>query len=120
MGEFMGTIDSDPTTQNVEMGGENAGVEANAEAGTEAEIPGYETDVPDVRSDDIVRQGKDEFPCFDVSADEFNQNMQDGRRRIRWKNGSSAQKYMTGTKYNRSFFVRHTDDNGKKFVRKIK
>lgn len=120
MGEFMGTIDNDPTTKNVEMGGEVAGAEANAEAGTEAQIPGYETDVPDVRADDIVRQGKDEFPCFDVSQEEFNQNMQDGRRRIRWKNGSAAQKYMTGTKYNRSFYVRHTDNNGKKFVRKIK
>lgn len=120
MGEFMGSSGDNHMADNITTGGEVEGVEASAEAGTEEQIPGYETDVPDVRADDIVRQGKDEFPCFDVSADEFHQNMQDGRRRLRWKNGSAAQKYMSGTKYNRSFYVRHTDGAGKKYVRKIK
>jgi hypothetical protein len=123
MGEFMGDSGANHGNDNansVTMGGEQAGTEANAEAGTEAQIPGYETDVADVRSDDIIRQGKDEFPCFDVTQDEFNQNMQDGRRRLRWKNGSPAQKYMSGTKYNRPFYVRTTDSAGKTYVRKIK
>lgn len=120
MGEFMGDSGDNHMADNITTGGEVEGVEANAEAGTEAQIPGYETDVKDVRSDDIVKQGKDEFPCFDVTADEFHQNMQDGRRRLRWKNGSAAQKYMSGTKYNRPFYVRTTDGAGKKYVRKIK
>ena len=116
MGEFMGSSGDSHNPENVTMGGPVAG----GEAGTEEQIPGYETDVKDVRSDDIVRQGKDEFPCFDVSGDEFYQNMQDGRRRLRFKSGTSAQQYMSKTKYNRPFYVRHTDSNGKKYVRKIK
>jgi hypothetical protein len=120
MGEFMGDSGDNHMADNITTGGEVAGAEANTEAGTEAEIPGYQTDVDNCRSDDVVKQGKDEFPCFDVTADEFHQNMQDGRRRLRWKSGSEAQKYMSGTKYNRPFFVRHTDSDGKKFVRKIK
>lgn len=112
-----GANHSNDNANSVTMGGEQ---QAGGGEGTEQEIPGYETDVPDVRADDIVRQGKDEFPCFDVTQDEFNQNMQDGRRRLRWKNGSAAQKYMSGTKYNRPFYVRTTDSSGKKYVRKIK
>jgi len=119
MGEFMGNSGDNHKPDNVTMGGQQ-GAEANVEAGTEASIPGYETDVTDVRADDIVKQGKDEFPCFDVGQDEFNQNMQDGRRRLRWKKDSAAQKYMAGTKYNRPFYVRTTDTKGNKYVRKIK
>lgn len=123
MGEFMGSSGDNHSVDNqntTTMGGERAGANANAEAGTEAQIPGYETDVKDVRADDVVKQGKDEFPCFDVTQDEFYQNMQDGRRRLRFKADSAAQKYMAGTKYNRAFYVRHTDTDGKTFVRKIK
>lgn len=115
----MGNSGDNHRAENVTMGGEQQGT-AGGEAGSEQQIPGYETDVADVRADDVVKQGKDEFPVFDVTSDEFHQNMQDGRRRLRWKNGSNAQKYMSGTKYNRPFFVRHTDDSGKKYVRKIK
>lgn len=123
MGEFMGSSGDNHSVDNqntTTMGGERQGAEANAEAGTEAQIPGYETDVKGVRANDIVRQGKDEFPCFDVSQEEFNQNMQDGRRRLRWKKDSAAQQYMSGTKYNRPFYVRTTDAKGKTYVRKIK
>ena len=84
------------------------------------DFQGYDTDVPDLKADDVVRQGKDEFPCFDVEKDEFYQNMQDGRRRLRFKSGSKAQQYMQNTRYNRPFYVRTTDENGKKYVRKIK
>jgi hypothetical protein len=80
----------------------------------------YDTDVSGVKCDDQVRIGSDKFPCFDVSQDEFYQNMQDGRRRLRFTGGSNVQKYMQGTKYNRPFFIRHTDERGKTYVRKIK
>lgn len=108
------------SSQNLTMGGDNQDVVSDIESGTETSVSGYETDVDGVRSDDIVKQGKDGFPCFDVDQNEFYQNMQDGRRRLRFKSGSNAQQYMQKTKYNRPFYVRHTDDNGKKYVRKIK
>ena len=118
MGEFMGNSGDNHTPDNITMGGENKAPEDHS--GT-AETPGgYRTDVENVRSDDVVKQGKDEFPCFDVSQEEFYQNMQDGRRRLRFKSGSAAQQYMQGSKYNRPFYVRHTDEKGKKYVRKIK
>lgn len=118
MGEFTTGSGDTHSPENVTMGGEKAG-----SAGVEGEIDvpvGYETDVAGVRADDVVRQGKDEFPCFDVDQNEFYQNMQDGRRRLRFKADTSAQKYMSQTKYNRSFYIRHTDKDGKKYVRKIK
>lgn len=117
MGEFTSGSGDTHNHDNVTMGGEQTGTEGAAEVETPV---GYETDVADVRADDVVRQGKDEFPCFDVDHGEFYQNMQDGRRRLRFKSGSPAQKYMSGTKYNRPFYVRHTDNDGKKYVRKIK
>lgn len=121
MGEFTNGYSEQHKQDAVEFGGEKGTETSQDAAGAEVEVPvGYETEVPDVRSDDIVKQGKDEFPCFDVSHDEFYQNMQDGRRRLRFKTGSATQKYMQGSKYNRPFYVRHTDDAGKKYVRKIK
>lgn len=103
MGEFSG---DHGVSNNVEMGG--------------ATDTGYDTDVEGIKANDIVRHGKDSFPCFDVSQQEFYQNMQSGRQRLRFAQDSNAQKYMQNTKYNRPFFVRHTDSNGKVYVRKIK
>lgn len=116
MGEFTTGSGDTHNPENVTMGSDsvdNMGVDDNAPVG-------FETDVTDVRSDDVVKVGSDSFPCFDVEQGEFYQNMQDGRRRIRFKSGTGAQKYMSQTKYNRSFYIRHTDTAGKKFVRKIK
>ena len=113
MSEFTTGSGDTHSPENVTMGGEIEGSEGEAPTG-------YETDVMGVHSDDVVRQGKDEFPCFDVDRNEFYQNMQDGRRRLRFKTDTSAQKYMSQTKYNRSFYIRHTDADGKKYVRKIK
>lgn len=106
MGELTGNT---PAMPNIDMGG-------TAPEGS----GGYDTDVQGVKAPDVVKQGKDQFPCFDVTKEEFYQNMQDGRRRLRFKSGTDVQKYMSSTKYNRPFFVRHTDENGKKYVRKIK
>ena len=81
---------------------------------------GFTTDVPDVFSNDVMKQGASEFPVFDCSKDEFYQNMQHGRKRLRFKSGTPQQKYMSQTKYNKAFFIRHTDDNGKSYTRKVK
>lgn len=116
MGEFTTGSGDTHQPENVTMG--NDGVD---NTGVDGEAPvGYETDVTDVRSDDVVKVGKDSFPCFDVEHGEFYQNMQDGRRRLRFKSDTPAQKYMSKTKYNRSFYISHTDSAGKKYVRKIK
>ena len=113
MGELFGGGGADNVHQapNISFGGERKGTAPDGK---------YNTDVEDVWADDAVCQGKDQFPCFDVSKEEFFQNMENGRRRLRFKGGTAAQKYMSGTKYNRPFYVRHTDENGKQYVRKIK
>lgn len=110
------------TSQQTSADVEGADKKPEPEPEPKAEKPKkqYATDVPDVKCDDQVRIGADKFPCFDVTQDEFYQNMQDGRRRLRFSKGSNCQKYMQGTKYNRPFFIRHTDTKGKTYVRKIK
>jgi hypothetical protein len=76
---------------------------------------GFETDVADLYADG-EKQG---MPVFDVNKTEFFQNMSHGRKRLRFKQGSTAQKYMQKTKYQSSFWISY-DDNGKKWTRKIK
>lgn len=111
--------DKQPEQKAPEQGAEGA-PEQGAEVQQDQEPVGFDTDVSDVRADDLIKQGKDEFPCFDVDDNEFYQNMQSGRRRLRFKSGSAAQKYMKGTKYNRPFYIRTKDAKGKHLVRKIK
>ena len=81
---------------------------------------GFETDVPDVFSNDVMKHGSTEFPVFDCGKDEFYQNQKWGRKRLRFKSGSPQQQYMKQTKYNKSFFIRHTDTKGDTYVRKVK
>lgn len=73
---------------------------------------GVETDVDGVFADGI----KDQMPVFDVGKDEFYQNMRYGRRRLRFKSGTPAQKYMQSTRYNRKFWIREPDG----YIRKVK
>jgi hypothetical protein len=121
--QAQGAQTSQQTSAEVE--GDDKKPETETQTETEPEKPTekkktYATDVTGVECDDLVRIGSEKFPCFDVSQQEFYQNMQDGRRRLRFNNGSNCQKYMQGTKYNRPFFIRHTDDRGKTYVRKVK
>jgi len=80
----------------------------------EKDEKGFETDVPDVYADG-QKQG---VPVFNVDKTEFFQNMSHGRKRLRFKQGSTAQQYMQKTKYRNSFWISY-DDNGKKWTRKI-
>lgn len=80
----------------------------------------FETDVEGVMANDIVRQGTNEFPVFDCTEDEFYQNMKHGRKRLRFKQGSAASSYMSGSKYKRPFYIRTTTSNGETYTRKIK
>ena len=70
-----------------------------------------ETDVPYVFADG----DKGGVPVFKVGKNEFYQNMRHGRRRLRFKSGTPAQKYMSKTKYNRPFYISHDG-----YIRKIK
>ena len=80
----------------------------------------YDTDVEGVTSSSVVNHKGADYPNFSVDKDSFHQNMQDGRRRLRFKSGTDAQKYMAGTKYKRAFYINYTDDNGTNYQRKIK
>jgi len=79
------------------------------------EVKGVETDVPDVKADG-EKQG---LPVFNVDKDEFYQNMKHGRKRLRFKSGSSIQQYMQKTQYQRPFWISH-NDNGQVWTRKVK
>jgi len=81
---------------------------------------GFQTDVDGVKSQGSIKRGKDEFPCFDVSYKEFYQNMEGGRRRIRFDRDTPQQKYFQKSKYQRKFYIKYTDDKGKALVRPIK
>lgn len=72
----------------------------------------FKTDVEGVFAND-TKQG---MAVFDVDDNTFNQNSSFGRKRFRFPNGSSAAKYMKGTKYNIPFWIR--SDAG--YIRKIK
>lgn len=71
----------------------------------------FKTDVPDVHADG-ERNG---LPVFKVSKHEFYQNMANGRRRLRFSNGTNVQKYMQGTRYKNPFWIEHDG-----FLRKVK
>lgn len=80
----------------------------------------FETDVPDVKADAQVKVGTETYPVFDVTDKEFHQNMTWGRKRVRFDADSNASNYMRNTRYNRPFYIRNTDGQGKKYVRRVK
>ena len=80
----------------------------------------FATDVTDVTADSELHHGNVTLPVFKVSKNEFYQNMSYGRKRLRFKSGTNAQKYMKGTKYKIPFYVSYTDSKGKTYSRKIK
>lgn len=84
------------------------------------EPKGFATDVEGVMAHDEVQVGIEKYPVFDVTDQEFHQNMEFGRRRLRFKGDTAAQKYHSGTRYNRPFYIRWESPDGKKYMRKIK
>ena len=78
----------------------------------------FETDVPGLYADAIYKKGTESFPCFDVTRNNFFNNMEQFRRRIRLD--GKSQQYMQNTRYNKPFYIRFTDENNKVYVRKIK
>jgi len=74
-----------------------------------------ETEFKDVYADAV--NPKDNLPVFKVSHQEFYQNMQNGRQRVRFKTGSHPQKYMQNGKYKTNFWIQHEKDG---YMRKVK
>lgn len=80
----------------------------------------FPTDVPDVEADGYIEKGTLKLPKFNVSQEEIFQNFQDGRRRLRFKQGSPAQQYMSKTRYRIPFYVSWTDEKGRTYSKKVK
>lgn len=57
------------------------------------------------------------FPVFDVSKNEFYNNMRADRQRLRFKSETSAQAYHKQTHYKTPFYIRNIEDG---YMRKIK
>ena len=107
MGEMMGTDGQSPET----IARQDIAVKEPEEG-----QDGFDTDVEDVKAH-CERQG---MPVFDVEHKDFWQNMEMGRKRLRFQSGSAVQQYMQKTRYNKPFFIRYKDDSGKEFIRRVK
>lgn len=93
----------------------------NMKAGTGEKIDGYPTDVPDLKADDLIKIGKEEYPAFNVTPEEFWSNQQADRKRIRFKKESKAGYYMRHTRNGaRPFYIKTTANDGKTYTRKIR
>lgn len=108
MGELTGTFDGSKDRPEDTIAGDRD--QAVGKDGG-VEIEGME----DVKADAINK--RDNLPVFKVGHDEFYQNMNYGRKRIRFKSGSNAQKFMQNGKYKQSFWIQHEKDG---YMRKIK
>lgn len=74
-----------------------------------------ETNVEDCYADALNK--RDGLPVFKVDHQEFYQNMNYGRQRIRFKSGSNTSKFMKGSHYNAPFWIQNKSDG---YMRKIK
>lgn len=99
----------------------NAQNDINAKSGTEDKPDGYPTDVDGISADDIIKHGKEEFPAFHVTPEEFFSNQQSDRKRMRFKNHSKVGEYMRKTRnYHRPFYIKTQTKDGKSYTRKIR
>ena len=105
MGELAGTFNDSPEGQ----------IAQDRDQASQEEPQGIETNVTDVYADAINK--RDNLPIFKVSHDEFFQNMEFGRKRLRFKSGTNVQKFMRGSRYNAPFWIQH-EKNG--HIRKVK
>ena len=98
--------------------GENISTELSAQrVDTGVDIPdGFETDVEGIKANGQ----KDGVPIFDVPKDHFYNNMKADRKRLRFDSEAPVSQYLRNTKYKKPFYISTTDDNGQKFLRKVK
>ncbi|MFW6015001.1 MAG: hypothetical protein ACOCRK_01030 [bacterium] len=82
---------------------------------------GYQTDVEGIKADDVVKYGKEEYPLFKVTPEEFFNNQKADRRKMRFKNGSKVGEYMRKTRNGaRPFYIKTQTKSGDEYVRKIR
>lgn len=105
MGELAGTFQDSPEAKLAQD-------QDQAVAPPEGKV---ETNVKGCFADAVNK--RDSLPVFKVGHDEFHQNMNYGRQRIRFKSGSDTQKFMQGSNYHAPFWIQHKDT---KYMRKIK
>jgi hypothetical protein len=74
--------------------------------GEDGSVKGIPTDAEGVFADGE----KGGLPVFDVSQQDFYNNMKQDRRRLRFGKDTNASKYMRTTRYRRPFYVRNKDD----------
>lgn len=82
----------------------------------ETKDDGFDTDVEGVKA--AALYGPHKLPVFDVEPDEFYQNSEYGRKRMRFKT-PAVQQYMRGSKYAKPFYIR-TSRDGKQYIKRVK
>lgn len=107
MGEF-----SNGNIQQQKIAADHEPKAPEKEQGQE-EPKGVPTDVDGVYAD-AEKMG---MPVFDVTPEEFYNNMKMDRKRLRFKNGTKVQQYYRNTRYSRPFWIRNSEDG---YMRKIK
>lgn len=80
----------------------------NPEAPSKPVVDGFECD-------DVENYGASQIPVYDVSFDEFHQNMNYGRRRLQYKNPHLQKLNLQPMNY----IIRTTDANGDTLKKKI-
>jgi hypothetical protein len=73
------------------------------------------THVPDVFADGE----KLGLPVFQVDHSEFHQNMEFGRKRLRFKDDAPVKQFMTKSTVNSPFWLATKDNTGKLWTRKV-
>lgn len=104
MGELTGNFEDRPEAKI-------QGDRDQAETPPEGKV---ETNVEGVYADAINK--RDGNPIFSVDDNEFYQNMNYGRKRLRFKSGSEPQKFMQKSRYNAPFWIKNKDG----YIRKVK
>jgi len=74
------------------------------------------TDVSDVFADGE----KLGLPVFNVDHESFHQNMEFGRKRLRFKEDTPVHNYVQKSQYKRPFWLAMKDNTGQTWTRKIK
>jgi hypothetical protein len=78
---------------------------------------GFDTGVEDCTADGE----KSGVPIFKVTKGEFFQNMNYGRKRLRFKSGGPVQTFQQGTRYKNPFYISYKEENsGREYLRKIR
>lgn len=105
MGELAGDWNDSP----------EAKIQGDKDQAVEVPDGKVETHIKGVFADAVNK--RDNLPVFKVDHGSFYQNMNYGRKRIRFPSGTHVQKFMQGSRYKQSFWIQHEKDG---YMRKVK